>query len=148
MKMKKAAAGRGLRRSISLLLALLMTVMMAPTALSVSVGTSSSAVSDSTAMSFIKLTAAVNIFLTETTPSSGAVSVPAGTVLMLASTDTYTVTVSGVSTEYGCVYYNSARYNVTWSDVSACVMPSCSVVEMRSMSLTTRERMSPFECES
>ena len=34
------------------------------------------------------------------------------------------------------------------TDVSACVMPSCSVVEMRSMSLTTRERMSPFECES
>ena len=37
---------------------------------------------------------------------------------------------------------------IVMTDVRACVMPSCKVVEMRSMSLTTRERISPFACES
>ncbi|MEA4929125.1 MAG: peptidoglycan-binding domain-containing protein [Candidatus Limiplasma sp.] len=127
--------GGRLRRSISLLLILCMVLSAAPAAMAASVGTTSSAVTDSTAMSFIKLTAAVNIFTTETTPASGAISVPAGTVLMLASTDTYTVTTTvttttpatTTTTEYGCVYYNSTRYNVKWSDISAMVMDTTAV---------------------
>ena len=60
---------------------------------------------------------------------------PAGTVLMLASTDTYTVTTTvttttpatTTTTEYGCVYYTSTRYNVKWSDISAMVMDTTAV---------------------
>jgi len=46
---------------------------------------------------------------------------------MLASTDTYTVTVGTVNTEYGCIYYNNTRYNVLWADVKDSILSSADV---------------------
>lgn len=122
------SAGLCLRRGISLLLSICLLLSMASEAFAASVGTTSSAVVDSSTMSFVKLSKAVNIFKEETTPTTGYVTVASGTWLMLASTSTYTVAVvtdatttpvTTVSTEFGCLYYNSERYNVLWSDISA-----------------------------
>ena len=114
MAKTRMIAGQALRRSMSFLLAMCMLITLAPEALATSVGSSSSAVKDSATMTFVKLSNTINVFTSETTSSTGLVGIQAGTWLMLASTDTYTVT---SDYEYGCLYYNSARYNVRWSDV-------------------------------
>ena len=116
------SAGARLRIGISLLLVICTLTLSIPAGLA-SVGSSSSAVVDSTAMSFVLLSNDTEIFKAETNPSSGAVTVAGGTWLMLASTDTYT---SG-GAEYGCIYYNNIRYNVLWSDVVGDVQSTTSV---------------------
>lgn len=126
MSTKQGGVSRHLRRGISLLLAVCILGGLATEALAASVGSSSSAVVDSSTITFVKLSKAVNIFTTETTPTTGAIEVASGTVLMLASTDTYTDTAT--ATEYGCIYYQSKRYNVLWSDVSASIMDSAAVL--------------------
>ena len=115
MTANEKRAGYILRKGISLLLAICTFFCFAPPAMA---DTDPSTVTDSTVKSFVQLTKAVNIFTTDTTPTTGYVTVPSGTVLMLVSTSTYTV--NGIA--YGCLYYENSRYNVLWSDVSAGVM--------------------------
>ncbi len=124
MAYQKQGARNTLRRSVSLLLAVCILFMAAPLASAGSVGISPSAVTDSATRSFIKLTKAVSIFTTDTTPTAGAISVPAGTVLMLVSENTYTIS----STEYGCLYYNNTRYNVLWSDVGSMILSAADLL--------------------
>ena len=114
MAINRLTAGQSLRKSIALLLALCLLILAIPEAHAVSVGSTASAVSESSTMSFGKLVNNATLFTTDTLPASGGVVVSAGTWLMLVSTDTYTVN----STEYGCVWYDNARYNVLWSDVA------------------------------
>jgi hypothetical protein len=66
----------------------------------------------------VKLSKAVNIFTPK--PRHPGASSCSGTVLMLASTDTYPLP---PREEYGCII-PSKRYNVLWSDVSASIMDS------------------------
>ncbi len=127
MAFKQNSAGNHLRKGISLLMAICIVFTMAPIALAASVGSTPSSVVDSATRSFVKLTSAVEIFKEDTKPASGTVSVPSGTVLMLVSTDTYTVTSGATTTEYGCLYYNNIRYNVVWANVSAAVMSATEV---------------------
>ncbi len=135
MAMKTISAGKHLRQGIALLLAVCMLIMLAPAGLAGSVGTSPSAVVDSSTMTFVKLSKAVDIFKENTKPSTGYLTVASGTWLMLASTDVYTITTTDTSvtpnvtteTQYGCIYYNydgnngaaDKRYNVLWADISA-----------------------------
>ena len=121
MTANEKRAGYILRKGISLLLAICTFFCFAPPAMA---GTAPSTVTDSTVKSFVQLTKAVNIFTTDTTPTTGYVTVPNGTVLMLVSTSTYTV--NGIA--YGCLYYENSRYNVLWSDVSAGVMTTTALV--------------------
>lgn len=67
---------------------------------------------------FIKLPAATVLFKTETKPATGGISVAAGTVLMMVSTETYT---SG-STKYCSLYYDNEKYNAVYSEVSGGIM--------------------------
>lgn len=125
MAFKRDGAGNALRKSISLLLAICMLMAMAPASLAASVGTTPASVTDSTTKSFVKLSSAVSVFTTTTLPTTGLVSVPSGTVLMLVSENTYTATdTNGISAEYGCLYYNNVRYNVLWSAVSSSILTS------------------------
>jgi peptidoglycan hydrolase-like protein with peptidoglycan-binding domain len=117
---QQKGAGRGLRKAVSLLLAVCTVFLCAPLAAADSAGSTPEAVTDSDTRSFVKLSSSVNLFTTDTTPTSGTVSVASGTVLMLVSENTYTVS----STEYGCLYYNNTRYNVLWSDVSGDILTS------------------------
>jgi peptidoglycan hydrolase-like protein with peptidoglycan-binding domain len=114
--------GRSPRRGISLLLVFALIFTLVPCAFASSVGSSPSAVTVSSTINFVRLGKAVSIFTTDSTPTTGAVTVATGSVLMLVSTNTYTITVSSVSKEYGCLYYNNKRYNVLWSDVSAYIL--------------------------
>ena len=118
MAKKTNTAGFPLRRSISLLLAICTLLLMVPGAFAASAGTSPSAVTDSATKVYVKLSKAVSIFTTDTTPSTGAVTAASGSVLQLVSDSTYTVN----STQYGCLYYDNTRYNVLWSDVSGDVL--------------------------
>ena len=118
------SVGGTLRRGISLLLICCLAFSLVPAAFADSVGTTPSSVTDSASKSFVKLSKAVNIFTTDSTPTTGAITVANGTVLMLVSTSTYTITTNSVGVEYGCLYYNNSRYNVLWSDVSASIMLS------------------------
>ena len=121
------SVGGTLRRGISLLLVCFLAFSLVPAAFADSVGSTPASVTDSAAKSFVKLGKAVNIFTTDSTPTAGAITVANGTVLMLVSTSTYTVTTNGTGTEYGCLYYNNSRYNVLWSDVSASIMSDADV---------------------
>ncbi len=114
--------GRSPRRGISLLLVLALIFTLVPCAFASSVGSSPSAVTVSSTINFVRLGKAVNIFTTDSTPTTGAVTVATGSVLMLVSTNTYTITSGGASKEYGCLYYNNKRYNVLWSDVSSYIL--------------------------
>ena len=67
--------------------------------------------------SLVKLPAATSLFTTQAKSSTG-VTVSAGTVLMLASGETYTL--SGV--EYCTVYYNNTEYNCVFSEISSGIL--------------------------
>ncbi|MCE5343410.1 MAG: peptidoglycan-binding protein [Eubacteriales bacterium] len=127
MAFKPNSARSSLRKSISLLMAICIVFTMGPIALAASVGSIPSSVVDSAVKSFVKPTSAIEVFTETTKPSSGTVSVSSGTVLMLVSTDTYTVTDGTTSTEYGCLYFNNKRYNVVWADVSGAIMSTSDV---------------------
>ncbi|MEA4999640.1 MAG: peptidoglycan-binding domain-containing protein [Candidatus Limiplasma sp.] len=109
----KRTAGHSLHKSIALLLALCTLMLAAPVSLAASVGTTASAVKESTAMSFGKINANTIVFTTDTPPASGGVNITAGTWVMLVSNDTYTAG----GAEYGCIWYNNTRYNILWSSV-------------------------------
>ncbi len=136
MAMSEARAWLGLRRGVSLLLAIGLVLLAAPAGLAASVGIVPSAVVDSATMTFVKLATAVDIFTDATKPTTGYVTVASGTWLMLATTDTYTVTVTDTTvtpnvttaTEYGCIYYSNTRYNVLWSDVKDCIQTDAQVL--------------------
>lgn len=124
MAFKRQPVGGTLRRSTSLLLIVCLLIALVPLSAATAANTTPSDVTDSSTKSFVKLSSDVNIFTTDTTPTIGYTTVASGTVLMLVSTDTYTID----STEYGCLYYNNARYNVLWSDVSSDIMTATAVV--------------------
>lgn len=69
-------------------------------------------------LSFIRLPANTTLFTTTTKPSSGGVTVSAGTVLQLVGTYTSN------SEEYCTLYYNNNKYNAVYSEVKAGVMTS------------------------
>lgn len=79
-----------------------------------------SSVVPSTDKTFVRLPANTRLFTTETMPSSGGVTVAAGTVLQMVSTTTYTA--GGV--EYCSLYYNNQRYNAVYSDVKSGILSS------------------------
>lgn len=83
-----------------------------------SIGSSGSTVTPSTAKTFVRLPAATLLFTTNTKPASGGVTVPAGTVLQMVSTVTYT---SG-GVEYCSLYYNNTRYNAVYADVKSGIL--------------------------
>ena len=83
-----------------------------------SIGSSSGNLTVSTNKAFVKLPANTVLFKTETKPATGGVTVPAGTVLMMYSTDTYTVS----SVKYCTLYYNNETYNAVYSEVSGGIM--------------------------
>ncbi len=66
--------------------------------------------------SFVVMPGSVSIYTS--TSATSAVSISAGTVLMLASTSTYTVN----SIEYCSVYYNNTVYYAVYSDVKSGIM--------------------------
>ncbi|MDD3411741.1 MAG: peptidoglycan-binding protein, partial [Eubacteriales bacterium] len=107
-----------LRRAVSLLCALCLLAACAPAALAGSVGSSPAAVTASATKTYVKLPNDVELFTTDTYTGSGSTVVKAGTVLQLVSPDTYTA--GGL--EYACLYYNSARYNARYADISAGIM--------------------------
>ena len=83
-----------------------------------SIGGSTGSLPATGTATFIKLPADTVLFTSQTKPASGGVNVSANTVLMMASADTYTV-----GTEKYCtVYYNNAKYNAVYSEVSAGIM--------------------------
>lgn len=137
MTTKRCGAGQILRKGISLLLAICTISVFTPVALAASVGTSSSSVTDVFPLSFVRLVNATELFhfSNETTPVYGAatdkVTVPAGTVLIMASTSTFTVTDSSTTPatahEYNCVYYNNTKYNVE-SNLLPTPMPSAELL--------------------
>jgi hypothetical protein len=127
MAFKHHSTGGRLRKGLALFTALCIAFAMVPAAWADSVGSTPSAVTDSTTKSFVKLSKDVEIFTDDTKPASGTITVTNGTVLMLVSTSTYTVTDGTTSTEYGCLYYNNKRYNVVWADVSGDVMTASAV---------------------
>ncbi len=67
---------------------------------------------------FVRLPGNTLLFTSKTAPSSGGVTVSAGTVLMMASTSTYTE--GGVT--YCTLYYNNKPYNAVYSQVSGGIM--------------------------
>ena len=123
MTTKRCSVGQHLRRGISLLLAICTISVFAPGAVAGSVGTNAAAITDVFPLSFVRLAANTDIFhfQNETTPvyaaTTGTVTVPAGTVLILASTSTFTVTDGTNSYEYACIYYNNTQYNVLASSL-------------------------------
>lgn len=94
-----------------------------------SIGTSTTSSSSglvvSTDKTFVELTANTTLFLTESKPSSGGITVSAGTVLMMYSASTYTVD----GTEYCSVYYNNEKYNAVYSDLYLGILTSDEAAE-------------------
>ena len=72
---------------------------------------------------FIKLPADTILFGTETKPAEGGVMGPAGTVLMMYSTDTYSVN----DVKYCALYYKSDKLNAVYSEVSGGIMTTDAV---------------------
>lgn len=72
----------------------------------------------SSSKTFVRLPANTLLFTTDAMPSSGGVTVSAGTVLQMVSTTTYTV--SGV--QYCSLYYNNQKYNAVYANVSGGIM--------------------------
>ena len=75
----------------------------------------SSGVVPSSDKTFVRLPSNTLLFTTETMPSSGGITVAAGTVLQMVNTTTYNV--GGV--EYCTLYYNNQRFNAVYSDVKS-----------------------------
>lgn len=67
---------------------------------------------------FIRLPGDTILFGTETKPSEGGVLIPAGTVLMMYSADTYTVN----NVKYCTLHYNNEKLNAVYSEVSGGIM--------------------------
>lgn len=90
-----------------------------------SIGSGSSSLPVSNNKGFVKLPADTYLFQTDTKPTDAAqlVMVPAGTVLMMYSTDTYTAN----DIRYCTLYYNNVKYNAVYSDVSAGIMTADAV---------------------
>lgn len=98
-----------------------------------SIGSTSGNLTASGEKSFVKLPAATALFKTETKPAEGSVTVPAGTVLMMYSTDTYTVS----DVKYCTLYYNNEKYNAVYSEVSGGIMAAEDVNEYMNELLNT-----------
>lgn len=81
-------------------------------------GGSSTTIIPSSNKTFVRLPANTLLFTTDAMPSSGGVTVSAGTVLQMVSTTTYTV--SGV--QYCSLYYNNQKYNAVYANVSGGIM--------------------------
>jgi cell division protein FtsI/penicillin-binding protein 2 len=71
----------------------------------------------------VKLANNVTIFTSEEQSSTGAVSVAAGTVLQLVSTDTYTKN----NVVYCSLYYNNTKYNAVYNDVKDSILTSAAL---------------------
>jgi len=82
------------------------------------IGSTSGGLTVSADKTFIKLPANTTLFDTETKPAEGGVVVPAGTVLMMYSTDTYSVS----DVKYCTLYYGNTRLNAVYSEVSGGIM--------------------------
>jgi len=82
------------------------------------IGSSSDDLVASTDKSFVKLPANTVLFTTETKPATGGVTVPANTVLMMYSNETYEV--GGV--KYLSLYHNNQKYNAVYAEVSSGIM--------------------------
>lgn len=67
---------------------------------------------------FAMLQSPLYVFTTDTMPSTGYLTLPAGTVVKLYSTQTYTVN----GTQYLKIYYNSKVYNCLYSSISSDIM--------------------------
>ena len=148
---KIATASRILRKGLSLLLMICTLVTLVPTALAVSVGASSTAITDSYPLTFVKLSSETTLFhfANETTPVHGAITdqvkVAAGTVLIMPTANTFTVidtTVTpNVSNGYACIYYNNIQY-----DVLATALPTVmTTAEVLSYVTGTLWKASSFE---
>ena len=98
-----------------------------------SIGSTSGNLTASGEKSFVKLPAATALFKTETKPAEGSVTVPAGTVLMMYSTETYTVS----DVKYCTLYYNNEKYNAVYSEVSSGIMAAEDVNEYMNELLNT-----------
>jgi len=132
MSTERSIASRTLRKGISLLLMICTLATLAPAAIASSVGSTSAAITESFPLSFVRLASDVTLFhfQSESSPVYGnikdTVAVTAGTVLMMPSTDTFTIT-SGGTYEYACVYYKNTLYNVLASSIPA-AMSSTDVI--------------------
>ncbi len=98
-----------------------------------SIGSSSGNLTVSANKSFVKLPANTALFKTETKPAEGSVTVPAGTVLMMYSTETYSVS----NVKYCTLYYNNETYNAVYSEVSGGIMTTAAVSEYMNELLNT-----------
>ena len=87
------------------------------------IGSSSGDLTVSSEKTFIKLPANTVLFQTETKPVSGGSTVAAGTVLMMYSDDTYTVS----DVQYCTLYYNNKKYNAVYSEVKGGIMTTTEV---------------------
>ncbi len=76
-------------------------------------------VTPSTNKVYVQLPTAVTLFTTKEQSATGAVTVPAGTVLQMVSDLTY---VGSDNVTYCSVYYNNASYNCVYSAVNGGVM--------------------------
>ena len=83
-----------------------------------SIGSTSGSLPASADKTFVKLPAATVLFKTETKPTTGGITVPANTVLMMYSTDTYSVS----NVKYCTLYYDNTKYNAVYSEVSGGIM--------------------------
>ena len=150
----RCGVGKTLRKGISLLLAICTLSVFTPVALAASVGTTSASVTDVFPLSFVRLVNATELFhfSNETTPVYGAttdkVTVPAGTVLIMASTSTFTVVSDSTTTpvttvDYNCVYYNNLKY-----DVLASALPLTPMTSTELLSYITGTLWQPSTYES
>jgi peptidoglycan hydrolase-like protein with peptidoglycan-binding domain len=80
----------------------------------------STGVTPSTTKTYVKLSAAVTLFTSDEQSTTGAVTVDAGKVLQMVSSETYTKN----SVVYCSLYYNNTKYNCVYSDVSGDIMSS------------------------
>ena len=87
------------------------------------IGSSSGDLTVSSEKTFIKLPANTVLFQTETKPVSGGTTVAAGTVLMMYSDNTYTVS----DVQYCTLYYNNKKYNAVYSEVKGGIMTTTEV---------------------
>lgn len=90
-----------------------------------SIGSTSGNLTVSADKTFIKLPGNTVLFQTETKPAEGGVTVLAGTVLMMYSTETYSVS----NVKYCTLYYNNEKYNAVYSEVSGGIMTTEAVAE-------------------
>lgn len=86
---------------------------------SINTGTGGGGVA-TTDKTFIMLPKTTALFTTQTRPTSGTVSVSAGTVLQMVNAQTYTIS----NVTYCSLYFNNTTYNAVYSDVSAGIMSS------------------------